>query len=284
MASDDLDKDLTNRYGGAHAPVKTGHAVYYEPGTVGAGRPFRPGRSFEEIARQSAPAYLRDLSTNNSAFMPLWPYELELDFALSGVTGQSRTKRDFYPRHLTTPKIIVRCQTFNPYLYNKTTRFVRRHQLHQVMAGGTKVHQHKGDMMQLVVKGTSGPNRTTKGGYRGMTLLGFVENVPAGAERFVQAPEVEFQFVLHDAESGIFSHLDRLAHLHEGVVNYMSAFGKYLKDPNIDPPKSFGSPKPKPETPVPPPDNDEVNLEPNPNQSIADAGRAIWDMLIGDDG
>lgn len=137
-----------------------------------------------------ANAYLENAKAER---IGLWINSVQADFAATGSTAQSRTGRDFYHHNFQQPTMILGGQTPNSAEYNRLGAFIRdSHKL-----GLT----HQGQVLRLRVD--KGGKNTVRGNMRGqrnhIDVDGYILNATRGAERFVNAPDYEFSFVITKA-------------------------------------------------------------------------------------
>lgn len=221
---------------GINAPIKTGNGVFFKPGSVGAGPP-----------EKTANAYLENRITNKRLL--LWVYDFTSDFSATGTEAQSRTRKEFYPRFFTQPRYVIKGQTPNQYEWQRLGEFIRQGMLMQVMSSAVQSNpQFEAFVLRIEGRGYATKNRNTKGGHAGWTLEGYIEEAPAGGERFEFAPEYEFTFILANATEGPMKVLDQ-TYLPEQIANvrerYLSGFAKPLPEPEKD-----GSKNKPPKTPT----------------------------------
>lgn len=157
---------------------------------------FSPDRNGEPIHRSNA--FLDDGSGNR---VYLWVDDMGASFNISGSTAQSYNQRAFYPHNLGQLMLTVHGQTPNESEYGRVAEFVR--------------HSHKkavtnGQFFRLVIAegghnpDVANPPTTTrdqqvhgvKGRHEAVDVDGYVLSIDRKHERFVNAPEWEFQFVI----------------------------------------------------------------------------------------
>lgn len=208
---------------GFNAPITTGNGVYWLPGTVGAGPDI-----------ETANGYLENRITNEK--LPLWIYDFSADFSATGMEAQSRLRKEFYPRFFTQPRYVIKGQTPNQYEYQRLGTFIRKGMLAQVTStSGTGNAFFEAFVLRVEGRGVDYRPRTTKGGHAGWTLEGYIEEAPAGGERFKFAPEYEFTFVLANATEGPMQVLDttyipqRIASVREA---FLASFGDAIPKPD----------------------------------------------------
>jgi hypothetical protein len=147
------------------------------------------------------------------AYMKLWVNEIKIDFSLSGTTGQSRYRRQFFPRAFNQPRMIVSGSMPNQKEYNRLASFVR--ECHFAAVTGTQdFYANKEGQSDKARKGASvsaqtisllvkdsGPSVVksaplhTKGGHLPLKVEGYITNIRAGATKFNFAPDFEFEFI-----------------------------------------------------------------------------------------
>jgi hypothetical protein len=210
-----------------------GDAEGYPSGTEGVQMPAvkwtrthapEDGQLFKNA--HGANAYLVDETLPDKPQVPLWIQEITADFSLTGNTAQSMTKRDFYAHNFTQPSFNFRGQTFNEAQYGYLTEFIRRAQVRQLLEiGNPKGDWEKRGFLRIVVpkagfvpqrvrirrKGKQGPvtwrrkNRSQRGERDHMIITGYIKAIQRRHERFVNAPEWNFEFITARMLAGPFS-------------------------------------------------------------------------------
>jgi len=147
------------------------------------------------------------------AYMKLWVNEINIDFSLTGVTGQSRYRRQFFPRAFNQPKMTVSGTMPNQKEYNRLASFIRECHFAAV-TGNQDLYDNKDGNPDKARKGASvsaqtitllvkdsGPKvvksapRHTKGGHLPLKVEGYITNIAAGATKFNFAPDFQFEFI-----------------------------------------------------------------------------------------
>lgn len=135
----------------------------------------------------------------------LWINDITSDFAMSGTTAQSRNRREFFAHNFTQPSLNINCQTPNSYEYNRLGAFIRDAQL--------KGLSHQGQVLKFrVAPGGYSANKnnvgsyTVKGKHEGLYVDGYILNAGRGAERWVNAPDYQFSFVISHAHNFLGLH------------------------------------------------------------------------------
>lgn len=188
-----------NKIYGLHVPYDQGYDA-------------RSHRNAPTAEQHDSSGYLR---RPDGAQIDMWIEEISADFSLSGTSGQSRMKRDFYPHSFNDVKLMVKGRVASTQEYNRLALFVREHHwraLDSINGGGTA-----DQTLQFVLHNTYGNGHTwrkprsqdselghaltnTKGPHRPWSVNGFVESINAGATRFEVAPQFEFAFVVTRSE------------------------------------------------------------------------------------
>lgn len=123
----------------------------------------------------------------------MWVDDVTADFAMTGNVAQSRKQREFFPHNFTQPSIHVHCQTPNSYQYNRLGAFIREGQKQGMV--------QQGDVLRLRIAsgGEEAARHVMKGHHNHISVDGYVTTAPRGAERFINAPDYEFDFVITHA-------------------------------------------------------------------------------------
>lgn len=144
--------------------------------------------------QKQANAYLED---QNGSRVFMWVDDVTADFAMTGNTAQSRKRREFYPHNFSQPVLRIHCQTPNSYEYNRIGAFIRAAQRDAVSDGDLKEQP----LLRLRINsgGQNTARKVTRGHHNRIAVDGYVTSAPRGAERFVNAPDFEFDFVITKA-------------------------------------------------------------------------------------
>lgn len=153
----------------------------------------------------------------NGKYLNLWVEEMSIDFSISGSTGQSRWKREFFPRSFNQPTLNMFGFMPNPREYNKLAAFVRESHaealnLNRNYSESAKSKPSGYPTVTLLMNPRSalGRARNQKGGRKGMKLEGYIKSVAAGATRFEQAPRFELGFIIASSDGTVGIYDDRL--------------------------------------------------------------------------
>lgn len=273
---------------GMYVPVDTGEGVSYAKDSVGAGpigEAYVDKRGGKVHTAETANGYLKDKVSGRKA--DLWISEFKADFSLTGTEAQSKYKKDFYPRFLAQPRYTITIQFFNQEHRNRTVKMIRQGMIRQ-LATGTSAD----DLFELRIEDRTFLNefrRTTRGGYKGSTLRGYVETIDAGAEKFVNAPTTQFTFVLANATEGIMRSLDGIED-RERLSGYVR--GKNLlsgriatPNPDVDLPQKFGEQAPKKPKKKPTTSNtsdEEMGPPTPPAIKVGEVVGTVWGWLSSD--
>ena len=148
--------------------------------------------------------------------LKMWVSDVQMDFSMTGSTGQSRYRKQYYPKSFNQPTIIVKGQMPNQFEYNRLAAFVRECHLEALTKNRFLYSKHRTDprkaiktsntvlqVVTLLIKSSPprmGPlnktRRNVKGAHRAMILNGYIKNIAAGAAKFSFAPEFQFEFVI----------------------------------------------------------------------------------------
>jgi hypothetical protein len=154
------------------------------------------------------------------AYLKLWATEIKMDFSLSGTVGQSRYRRQFFPRSFNQPVVTVSGRMPNQKEYNRLAAFVRECHF-EAVTGNQDLYDNKErfdaksskkikkgrknssaslQTITLMIKDAGALNRkgaprNTKGGHKPIILDGYILNISAGAVKFDFAPDFQFEFL-----------------------------------------------------------------------------------------
>lgn len=189
---------------------------------------------------------VRLIKTNNK-YLNLWIEEMSIDFSMSGTTGQSRWKREFFPHSFNQPILKMTGFMPNQREYNKLAAFVRESHSEALNVNRNLQPQsniseksniffkHYADhsdtplpTVTLIMnpRYNQGRQRNQKGGRRGMRMEGYIKSIAAGGTKFNFAPKFELNFVIaqSDGSTGIFGN-----DLSSGskIVDWMTLFREH---------------------------------------------------------
>lgn len=145
------------------------------------------------------------LITTSGQELKLWIEDLRLNFSMSGTMGQSRYRKQFYPKAFNQPSMMVRGKMPNQYEYNKLAAFIRESHFdalnqtnRKTVSDGTKATFDKKTVTLRIKNAGEGPRpkRNLKGGHIVLAFEGYIKNIEAGAEKFQFAPDFQFEFVV----------------------------------------------------------------------------------------
>jgi len=164
-------------------------------------------------------ATLEDHSVRNKDgkfdMVKIFVQEVTADFTLSATSAQGPFKRDLYPHNFVQPSYTINCQSPNQEHRARVAEFIRRSQLRSMQGLGLlKLFiPAAGDNVVTIVRyvnkrtkrtSTSRIVRNQKGARSALALEGYVQNVARGAERFVNAPDYTFNFIVARSLAGPF--------------------------------------------------------------------------------
>jgi hypothetical protein len=185
-----------------------------------------------DISANDSKNWTVQLVKANKKYLNLWVEEADIDFSMSGTTGQSRYRREFYPHSFNEPTLVLKGRMPNQREYNKLAAFVRESHSEALNANVNYSEKSAGKKayptVSLIMRPHAPENRfprTQKGGHRGMQLEGYIKSIAAGAQKFEFAPAFEIQFIVASSavSSGIGIYQDDLDPGSQ-VVSWMSIF------------------------------------------------------------
>jgi hypothetical protein len=155
--------------------------------------------------------------TGDELFM--WIEDVVIDFSLSGSTGQSRFRKQFYPKAFNQPVAKVSGTMPNQSEYNRLAAFIRESHYDALSAGNQKT-------IKLMIRGMKkDAKRNIKGGHKPMVFEGYIKSIPAGSIKFEFAPKFQFEFVIAQSNGQIGIYKDDLV-LGSTILSWMDAFKK----------------------------------------------------------
>lgn len=174
----------------------------------------KPNNNQEEIVGVNAPALSPDINGegangsnacleiegNDSSIqrLYLWVNNVESAFTVSGSVAQSVARRQFFPRDFAQPALMISGQTPNQYEYGRIAEFVRQSHLNVINPsfGGTGL-----GLVTLTVFTDQKPTKfpMVKGPHQNLRIRGYVSSIERATERFVNAPDFKFEFIIAEA-------------------------------------------------------------------------------------
>lgn len=145
-----------------------------------------------------------------------WVEDMIANFSMTGTTAQSRSLRQFIPHNVVQPSITVTGRAPNSFQYNRLASFIRASHwnalnVNQLVEQGIAV-RHEMDLgrsmpvptVRLVIRNGNDSRfpyngRNVKGIHVPWALEGYVKSMKAGAERFNQAPQFQFEFLIAES-------------------------------------------------------------------------------------
>ena len=199
------------------------------------------------------------LVTTDNQELKLWIEDLVLNFSMSGTSGQSRYRRQFYPKAFNQPSMMVKGKMPNQFEYNKLAAFIREshfdalNQTNRRTAedGSQAVFDKKTVTLHIKNAGEgSRPKRNIKGGHIVLAFEGYVKNIEAGARKFQFAPDFQFEFVVAGSKDtgniGIYS--DDIIQGSK-IMSWMDLFKKDHFSNSAEQPTDPNAPAPTPGSP-----------------------------------
>ena len=113
----------------------------------------------------------------------LWIYEVNSTFGMAGSKAQSYRTRSFFPRNFIQPSFMVSCQFPNQETYADVVEFIRNTQT--LLDSSLRLYITP---RRMGVKGLSEP----------FEAEGYIKSVSRSHERFVYAPELQFEFIIEN--------------------------------------------------------------------------------------
>jgi hypothetical protein len=153
--------------------------------------------------REEALEHRNALLHDGSGYVEFYCNGIEFNQALAGKTVQSKNVRDFYAHNIQIPPMMVRGQCLDQEDYGTVVEFI--HQAQRNSLGGSlielTVDGHGSDLTQ------GDGNVTLKGAHKPFKGHGYIPKMPRKHERFVYAPEFQFQFIVVTSLAGLYTNI-----------------------------------------------------------------------------
>lgn len=177
------------------------------------------------------------IANHKGGSIKLWAEQVTMDFSMSGSTGQSRFRKQFYPHSMNEPKITVMGKMPNQYEYNRLAAFIRLSHTDAL----NNVHRKAYDgsagkrppTIRMFIRGSSlkTARPIVKGGHKMHSFEGFIASIAAGATKFRFAPDFQFEFIPLASKltgsTGLYD--DQLLTKGIQIMSYMEMFNKNKK-------------------------------------------------------
>jgi hypothetical protein len=122
----------------------------------------------------------------------LWVYEVQTAFALGGGTVQSYRTRTYFARNFVQPKFTIMAQAPNQEEYARVVEFIHKAQ-HEALNNVTT-------KLQIIGGGLRNTAPRMKGVRRPIQALGYISSIQRRHERFLNAPEFQFEFIVSEMQ------------------------------------------------------------------------------------
>lgn len=163
-----------------------------------------PNRPESNANEKRHTGYLED---QDGQRMYLWIHQIDSSFQIGGSAAQSARYRRWYPRNFVQPRFSLTGQCQNEAQYGLLCEFIRKCQDKSLRWDKPSGRSHT---VKLVLPGKEGhPYRrdyveTNKHSRQGYVLFGHIPAIKRTAERFVNAPEYSFEFLISFSHQGLF--------------------------------------------------------------------------------
>lgn len=131
----------------------------------------------------------------------MWIHDISMNFQVAGSYAQSPSYRAWYPRNFVQPVIQIVGQTASQADYASLSEFIRQTQLRALRAGNSP-DEYTPDLNTVLLHIPSGGRGNHK--HIGHSLHGHIKNIQRISERWVNAPEFRFEFVVTTASAGLY--------------------------------------------------------------------------------
>lgn len=169
----------------------------------------------------------------NNKYLNLWVEDASIDFSISGRTGQSRWKREFYPHSFNQPVLKLSGYMPNQREYNKLAAFVRESHAEALNLNRNYINVSEKSSankpfptvtlrMRPFSDQKANP-RNQKGKRKGMQLEGYIKSIRAGAVKFEFAPAFEIEYVIAQSDGNVGIYGDNLI-AGSQIVDWMTLF------------------------------------------------------------
>lgn len=158
-----------------------------------------------------------------------------------GSYGQTISNRAFYPQHLIQKPIVIEGVCANQYEYDKLVDFIQRHHETSLQSSyDLDTHPIEFKLFPYEVetgKVDAGGNKIMRKIHDKMRVEGYITNIKAGHQRFVNAPTFQLEMIV--AYENQEEEYRLSAEMEEEVFNkYITAFGPFVSERKKPKPKT----------------------------------------------
>jgi hypothetical protein len=159
--------------------------------------PDQPSRSYRADKDHFTIALVNDQNVTRH----LWAHQISMNFELAGSYAQSASFRAFYPRNFVQPHIQISGQCASQADHASLIEFIRKCQLQAIRGANNTTG--------LIIPQGSPESKITQqsGGrfeHQGHAFQGHILKADRTAERWVNAPEFQFEFLVVTASAGLY--------------------------------------------------------------------------------
>jgi hypothetical protein len=183
-------------YPGERKPVVTTDTGYH------VDLPNQPNRNYR-ADEHNYTAYIEAELDGATQRRHIWVHDIQMNFEAAGSYAQSAAFRAYYPRNFVQPKVGITGQTASQADYASLCEFIRRSQLQSLRyEGATSTYDPTLNTVTLVIPegGPGHPGHNHLGHY----LNGHIARIERTSERWINAPEFQFEFIVTTASAGIY--------------------------------------------------------------------------------
>lgn len=168
-------------------PTDTGYHVHL---------PDEPNRDYRASERRYT-IYLEDQDGNGRY---LYAHEIGMNFQISGSYAQSPQFRSWYPRNFVQPVIQITGQTASQADYQALAEFIHKAQQKSLRWDDSDNRQNTIHMRIPHTEKHMDENHR----HTGHSVNGHIRNIQRLSERWINAPEFNFEFIVVTAHAGLY--------------------------------------------------------------------------------
>lgn len=148
-------------------------------------------------SRNKANAYLQNRSGER---VWMWVNGVTSDFAMAGTTAQSKKRRSFFPHNFTQPVMTISCQNPNQFQAARLAEFIRLEHKKCIL------NEQHFLTLAILAGGEATKKPIVKGHHDRIVVDGYVQEIQRGSERFINAPDTQFTFIITRAHNFLGLH------------------------------------------------------------------------------
>lgn len=177
-------------------------------------------------AHASEDRYTAYLEDQDGQRLYMWVHEITMNFQLSGSKAQSHQFHAFYPRNFVAPVVTIVGQCANQAAYGDLCEFIRRSQRKSLRWENSDARMNT---VHMVIPSGGEPHTGHK--HDGHSLNGHIRSITRQNQRWVNAPQFRFDFMVATASAGIYeTHSSNASRAKSKIQKIVAPMGQQVYD------------------------------------------------------